>query len=153
MPYGFCVIQRQQQPRNAFTIRRKIGLNFDRESMDRYLNWETARACGFTPSALLEAPATPAEGLELSVSQTLTGQGWEPHSYRLRAKLPFLVDIEVEPWISYLLGCCDGRRTGAELFTQLVKEGILEEGTPPDAFAQALAQLISGGFLWPPASI
>ena len=65
----------------------------------------------------------------------------------MRVDHPFDMEMEMEPWVGLLLPRCKGEQTGAQLFADLKKEGVLHANTPIDEFAALLKTLISGGFL------
>ena len=72
---------------------------------------------------------------------------WNPAAYQLQADYPFSMEMEPQPWMVYLLSKCDGKKTGRELWQQLIGEEVIFPGTPLDQYAVALTVLVSGGFL------
>ena len=56
-------------------------------------------------------------------------------------------NFAAQAWTAHFFTRADGSRTTAELLDQLKADGALHPETPPAAFAEMLATLISGGFL------
>lgn len=152
MPYALTVVQRHAAEREPFTIRRTCGPGTLRDEIDTQIRWERMCRDGSAIPAVLENPLTPQKEQELIVRQKLdNGGGWTEQQYVLRTPYPFQTEMDAQSWIVYLVGRCDGVRTGMDHMRHLIEEGIVEPDTPPAAFAQALMQLVSGGFLCPPA--
>ena len=86
-------------------------------------------------------------GPELRIVNRLHDGHWNPAQFTLHADYPFTLDLNIEPWVGHLMSCCDGRKTGAEVFRQLMQEQILQPQTQAADFAGVLKILVSGGFL------
>ncbi|MEO8128054.1 MAG: class I SAM-dependent methyltransferase [Bryobacteraceae bacterium] len=145
--YGALLIRRKTESRAAFTVRRQNGDRTNRAEMDWLLDWEGLAAGSGGASRVLDGALTAAPDIELRVVNRLQDGDWAATGYQLQAEYPFKMDVEPQPWMIYLLGKCDGRKTGRQLWQQLIDEEVIFPGTPLDQFAAALTVLVSGGFL------
>ena len=144
--YGFVMIQRRAQPRPVFTVRRQIGPRTGPAEHAWLFDWETSAvshpatwALGFKPRA--------APGIHLRVDHNFENGDWVPGAYLLETDYPFNSELPAQAWTAHLFTRADGSRTTTELLDQLKADGALHPETPPAAFAEMLATLISGGFL------
>ena len=144
--YGFVMIQRRVEPRPVFTVRRQIGPRTGPAEHAWLLDWETSGVShpatwtlGFKPRA--------APGIRLRVDHTFENGDWVPGAYLLETDYPFNSELPAQAWTAHLFTRADGSRTTAELLQQLKADGALHPETPPEAFAEMLATLVSGGFL------
>jgi len=144
--YGFVMIQRRAQPRPVFTTRRQIGPRTGPAEHIWLFDWETASA-SHDPSWLLGLRPRAVPGIRLRVDHGLANGEWTPDAYLLETDYPFNSELPAQAWTAHLLTRADGSRTATELLEQLKADGALHPETPPDAFAEMLATLISGGFL------
>lgn len=147
MVYAVTIIQRHMSARPAFTVRRENGPRTHRPEVNWMLSWEAAASDGSGLHKILDHPLTAARNAELHVVSTLQGEDWIPADYTLKTDYPFSMECKAAPWLAYLLGKCDGVKTGRTLLRELEDNDVIFRGTPPEEFADALQTLVSGGFL------
>jgi hypothetical protein len=109
------------------------------------VDWETSAASG--TQGLLAQRFRASHDTRMRVEHRLTEEGWAPESYVLDTEYPFVLEIPAQAWTAHLLARADGSRTSAELLDLMKSEGAIHPNTPPQEFAQVIAQLVSGGFL------
>jgi SAM-dependent methyltransferase len=146
--YGFLLLRRRRNRNGpALTVRRMAAPDFGRADWQWMLAWETAAASDRAATIILDARLHSSRRAEFEVLHRLTDQGWTPKSYQLRIDRPFSMSCKAEPWAAHLMSQCDGRRTGRDHFQQFKKAGIIPAGTTEADFADAIAPLMSGGFI------
>ncbi len=145
--YGTILIRRQTRNRPAFTVRRQSSDRTHRPEMDWLLDWESHVADHTAATLVLDGSLTAAPDVELRVVNHLRDGDWAATGYQLLAGYPYGMELQPQPWMIHLLARCDGKRTGRELWRQLIAEEVIFPGTPLDQFAGALTVLVSGGFL------
>lgn len=144
--YGFVMIQRRAAPRPVFTARRQIGPRTGPAEHAWLFDWETA-ATSQEPSWLLGLRPRAVPGIRLRVDHRFENGNWIPDAYLLETDYPFNSELPAQAWTAHLFTRADGSRTTVELLDQLKADGALHPDTPPNAFAEMLATLVSGGFL------
>ncbi|MBL8232676.1 MAG: hypothetical protein JNL98_29530 [Bryobacterales bacterium] len=142
------VIQRRAENRPVFTARRDHGPFSGPRELEWLIQWETMRVTGAARKMILNSKLT-AGPVELSVRHKAGDGDWEMHGQTLSVKHPYLGNWEVEPWAAYLVPRPAGKMTGMDLYREFQEKGAISPDTPPEAFADALAELVSGGFLVP----
>jgi SAM-dependent methyltransferase len=145
--YGTLLIRRKTESGGPFTIRRQHSARTTRAEMDWLLDWEGSVANGAGVAKVLDSALRAAPDIELRVVNRLQDGDWAAGGYLLQSDYPFSMDYQTQPWMAYLLSKADGKKTGRELWKQLIAEEIVYPGTPLDQFAAALTVLVSGGFL------
>jgi SAM-dependent methyltransferase len=149
--YGLVMIQRrmiqtQGAERPVFTIRRQIGPRSGPAEHASLFAWQTAAASRASTWLLgLQPRAVP--GIRLRVDHTFDNGNWLPDAFLLETDYPFNSELPAQAWTAHLFTRADGSLTAAQLLDQLKADGALHPETPPAAFADMLATLISGGFL------
>ena len=144
--YGLVMIQRRAQERPVFTVRRQTGPRTGPAEHAWLIDWETA-VVSHDLSWLLGLRPRSAPGIRLRVEHALDGGNWVPDTYLLETIHPFAADLPAQAWTAHLFTCADGSLTVAELLERLKADAAVHPDTPPSAFAEMLATLISGGFL------
>lgn len=146
--YGLIVIQRRAEPRATFTVRRQAGGGVLRQpEIEWLIAWETAAAHGDIADRIMRLRLASPAACELrTIYQLQTGE-WMPSSYLLSTERPFPMESKTQPAIAQMLARCDGSRTAKEHLDELKAEGLFHPDTPPEAFAELLKTMISGGFL------
>ncbi|MCS7026865.1 MAG: methyltransferase [Bryobacteraceae bacterium] len=142
------VIQRRAEPRTVFTARREHGPYSGPQELEWLIQWETLRAKGEARQMVLHSKLK-AGPVELTMRHTPGDGDWEMQGQVLSVKHPYRSSWEVEPWAAYLLPKPAGKMTGLDVYRHFVEQGALSPETPIEAFADALAELVSGGFLVP----
>jgi methylase of polypeptide subunit release factors len=142
---GFLIVQRRTQSRPVFTVRRQVGPRSGPNEQHWLVDWETSAACG--TQGLLAQRVRASRDIHMRVEHRLTEEGWAPQGYALDTEYPFVLEIPAQAWTAHLLALANGSHTGAELLDLLKAQGAVHANTPPQEFAQVIAQLISGGFL------
>ncbi len=145
--YGTILIRRKSANRTAFTVRRQNSDRTHRAEMEWLLDWEGQVASGTATTELLDGALTASPDVELRVVNRLQDGDWAATGYQLLSEYPFGMELQPQPWMIQLLTKCDGKKTGRELWQQLIAEEVIFAGTPLDQFANALVVLLSGGFL------
>jgi hypothetical protein len=111
------------------------------------LAWESAAASEQSTAILLDSRLHSSRRAEFEVLHRLIDQGWAPQSYQLRIDRPFVMSCTAEPWAAHLMSQCDGHLTGRQHFERFVEQGVIPPGTTEADFADAVAPLVSGGFI------
>ncbi len=146
--YGFLLIRRRRNlPGQALTIRRTAARDFRCADWQWMLAWESAAASGQRSAIILDSPLHASRGADFQVLHRLTDEGWTPQSYELRIDRPFEMTCNAEPWAAQLIALCDGRHTGRQHFRHFQEVGWIPAGATEDEFADAVAPLVSGGFI------
>jgi SAM-dependent methyltransferase len=145
--YGTVVLERKTDARPAATARAVKALNITGAAVEWLRRWETAAARPGFLSSLLDSPPRLARNLSLQVTHTPQEGGLEPSKFELRASYPLVAEATIDPWVAVLIGGCDGKRTGRELFSSLRDQQVIAPTMSEDEFAGVLRLLISNGFL------
>jgi SAM-dependent methyltransferase len=147
MAYGWIIIQRKNDTRKVFTVRRAAGPRTRREEIAWLLKWETFLA---GPSALEDLQGmTPVArpSLELRTLYRLKEGDLAPDQFALHTEDPFAMDFKMDPWEAFLIPLCDGQATVRQLWERCKGHNFIHADTPPEEFAKLIGVLISGGFL------
>jgi SAM-dependent methyltransferase len=115
--------------------------------VDWLLRWQRVASLPQVHNALLRASPRAAEGMRFTVSHVIEDGELRAADCRAAVSYPFQVDIGVDRWMPLLLTACDGRRTGAELYDLMRRQGHIPAETPPEKFAGLLAEMVSQGFV------
>jgi SAM-dependent methyltransferase len=146
--YGFLLIRRRRNRTGpALTIRRMAAPDFRSADWQWMLGWETAAASERLTAIILDSTLHSSRRTEFEVLHRLTEDGWTPRSYQLRIDRPFAMNCKAEPWAAHLISQCDGRLTGRQHFQRFTGQGVIPAGTTEAEFADAVAPLVSGGFI------
>ncbi len=146
--YGFLLLRRRRNPAGpALTIRRTAAPDFCNADWRWMLAWETAAESGQRSAIILDSPLYASHSADFEVLHRLTDEGWAPQSYRLRIERPFETTCKAEPWAAQLIAQCDGRHTGRQHYRHFQQVGWIPAGATEDEFVDAVAPLVSGGFI------
>jgi hypothetical protein len=146
--YGVVLIQRREQPRNVFTVRRQAGPKTTSADIHAMIKQETMLASPGGTERILNSRARGNKDTELHVRHALTDEGWTIQEYKLQASYPFSMDARTDAWAPFLVGMCDGTKTLHEYFQCLKDQQVFPEQADPAEFARAVAVLVSGGFIF-----
>ena len=147
MSYGWLIIQRRDDVRPVFTVRRSVGRISTREEVGWLLNWETAAVAPGFIERLAEAKPVARPSFELHTVHRMKGGDLLPEEFRLTTEYPFSVECRVQPWVGFLLPQCDGKSSVRELLEFCKQNSFVHLDTPLAEFVKLLAVFISGGFL------
>ncbi len=147
MSYGWLIIQRRDDARPVFTVRRSAGRISTREEVDWLLKWETAIVKPEFIEKLSEARPVARPSFELHTVHRMKGGDLLPEEFKLKAEYPFSVECRVQPWVGFLLPQCDGKLSVRELFEFCKRNNFIHLDTPLPEFIKLLTVFISGGFL------
>jgi len=147
MSYGWLIIQRRDDGRPVFTVRRSAGRISTREEVGWLLNWETAAVAPGFIEKLAEAHPVARPSFELHTVHRMKGGDLLPEEFRLTTEYPFSVECRVQPWVGFLLPQCDGKSSVRELLEFCKRSNFVHLDTPLAEFVKLLAVFISGGFL------
>jgi len=146
--YGFLLLRRRQnRTAPAFTVRRMATPGFGRADWQWLLAWQSVAASEQRSAIILDSRLHASHRTDFEVLHGLTDEGWMPQSYRLRIDRPFEMSCKAEPWAAQLISQCDGQTSGRQLLERFQAEGWIPPGASEDEFADAVAPLISGGFI------
>ncbi|MCX6622696.1 MAG: methyltransferase, partial [Acidobacteria bacterium] len=146
--YGPIIIQRRATPRPVFTVRRKAGTRSTPHEVYWTQRWETMVAEGNLSARLLPSTLKAMPGIQLRIEHELDGeQDWDARRYLMTSNYPFAMECDNSAFLALLTSRLQQPVTGAEAFEQLKREGIIHSATDPEEFCEALATLISGGFV------
>jgi methylase of polypeptide subunit release factors len=147
MCYGFICIQRSSGEHRPFTIRRQASSLAVRSPWEWLLRWESAVHGDQLPKLILDSPLHASRGTDFEVRHRLEQGFWNPSKYTLKTQYPFSMECDAQPWMAHLISLCDGRATGRDLLNRLVQNAVLPPSAPETEYAEAVASLISGGFI------
>ena len=147
MAYGWLILQRRNDPRPVFTLRRSVGRVSTREEVGWLLNWETALVEPGFIEKLAEAHPVAKPSFELHTVHRMKGGDLLPEEFTLKTEYPFSVECRVQPWVGFLLPQCDGKSSVRELLEFSKRNNFVQVETPLREFVKLLAVFISGGFL------
>jgi SAM-dependent methyltransferase len=147
MVYGWMIIQRREDLRPVFTIRRSVGPNTGRDEIAWLLKWETAAVMPEFADRFAEMRPIAVPSLELHTIHRMKEGDLAPEQFSLHAEHPFSVDCRVQPWMGFLLPQCDGKLTVRELLEFCRQNNFVQAATPLVEFVNLLKVFISGGFL------
>jgi len=146
--YGPIVIQRRATPRKVFTLRRKASLRSSPLELFWTLKWEVLVAEGKLAARLLPSELKAVPGTRLDIEHRLDGgSDWDAHRYQISTNYPFQMECDNAAFLALVTSRLQTPATGTALFEQLKQAGILHPETDPEEFSEALATLISGGFI------
>ena len=147
MPYGWLIIQRRNDSRSVFTVRKSVGRISTRNEIGWLLKWETAAVKPEFIDRLAEAHPVATPSLELHTVHRMKDGELQPDEFKLHTEYPFEVECRVQPWVGFLLPQCDGTPTVRQLHEFCRQNKFIHPETPLTEFAKLLTVLISGGFL------
>jgi hypothetical protein len=139
------VIQRRTESRPVFTVRREHGLKSGPRELDWLLRWETEMAKG-AEKRILTSLLKPGQ-VRLTAENVIRDGDWGLNSQRLLVDYPYYSNWEVDPLAAYLIPRLESGITGAQLREKLIGNGAIAGDFPPDAFAKALGEMISMGYI------
>jgi len=146
--YGPIVIQRRTTPRKVFTLRRKAGRRSSPLEIFWMLKWEAMVAEGKLASRLLPSELKAVPGARLDIEHRLDGgTDWDARRYLLSTSYPFQMECDDAAFFALVTSRLQVPATGTALFEQLKQDGVLHPETDPEEFSEALATLVSGGFI------
>ena len=147
MAYGWIIIQRKNDTRKVFTVRRSAGPRTGREEIAWLLKWETFAAGPSAFEDLQEMIPVARRSLELRTIHRMKEGELVPEQLALHTEDPFAMNCKVDPWVAFLIPLCDGQSTVRQLWETCKANNFIHPETPPQEFAKLIGVLISGGFL------
>jgi SAM-dependent methyltransferase len=148
MIYVVLLVQRKAEPRDAFTVRRQGQTNTPISSLLWLLDFETSVRQSGGIERLLDKRVAANPEVSFRVTHKLAGEGWAVDNYVLQTGQPFSMEARTDPWAAHLLATAGtGTHTLREVVDFLKQQEVLPAQLAPEEFAQAVAVLISGGFL------
>jgi SAM-dependent methyltransferase len=147
MVYGWMIIQRREEARPVFTIRRSIGPHSGKDEIAWLLKWEATAAKPEFIDLLAKARPVTVPSVELHTIHRMKKGDLLPEEFTLHIKYPFSVDSRVQPWMGFLLPQCDGKLTVRELLEFCKQRNFIRPETPLAEFAKLLMVFIGSGFL------
>ncbi|MGA2073060.1 MAG: class I SAM-dependent methyltransferase [Terriglobia bacterium] len=147
MVYGWLIIQRRDEARPVFTVRRSVGRILSRREVAWLLKWETAAVNPAFIDGLADAHPVATPSLELHTVHRMKDGELQPEQFELHTEYPFNVECRVQPWVGFLLPQCDGTSTVRQLHEFCRQNKFIDPETPLAEFTKLLAVFISGGFL------
>jgi methylase of polypeptide subunit release factors len=147
LPYGWLIIQRRDNSRPVFTVRRSVGRVSTRDEVGWLLKWETAVVTPGFIEKLAEAHPVATPSLELHTVHRMKGGDLLPEEFTLKTEYPFRVECRVQPWVGFLLPQCDGKSTVGELLQFCKQNNFVHTDTPLAEFVKLLTAFVAGGFL------
>ncbi|MDM7998358.1 MAG: methyltransferase [Acidobacteriota bacterium] len=145
--YGFICIQKRSGARRTFTLRRQVAPSIRRSPWEWLLQWESAACEQESGALILDSPLHASQKTDFVILHRLEQGRWNPSSYTLQTDHPFYMECRIQPWMAHLISLCDGNATGRDVLRILIQNDVLPQTTPHAEFAQAVATLVSGGFV------
>ncbi|MDR3677189.1 MAG: methyltransferase [Acidobacteriota bacterium] len=147
MAYGWIIIQRKNDTRKVFTVRRAAGPRTRRDEIAWLLKWETFLTGPSAFEYLLGMIPVARPSLELRTIYRLKEGDLAPDQFTLHTEDPFAMDFKIDPWEAFLIPMCDGQATVRQLWEKCKAHNLIHAETPPEEFARLIGVLISGGYL------
>ena len=147
MAYGWIIVQRRNDARKVFTVRRSAGPRTGREEIAWLLKWETFLAGPSAFEDLLGMIPVARPSLELLTIYRLKEGDLAPDQFALHTEDPFAMDFKIDPWEAFLIPMCDGQATVRQLWEKCKAQNFIHAETPAQEFARLIGTLISGGYL------
>jgi methylase of polypeptide subunit release factors len=147
MVYGWMVIQRREEARPVFTVRRSIGSHSGKDEIAWLLKWEAAAAKPGFIDLLAETRPVTVPSLKFHTIHRMKEGDLLPEEFSLQTEYPFSVDLRVQPWMGFLLPQCDGKLTVGQLLEFCKQHSFIRSETPLAEFAKLLMVFIANGFL------
>jgi hypothetical protein len=147
MAYGWMIIQRREEARPVFTVRRSIGSHSGKNEIAWLLKWEGASAKPEFINFLAEARPVAVPFVELHTIHRMKEGDLLPEEFSLQLKYPFSVDLRVQPWMGFMLPQCDGKLTVRQLLELCKQHNFVQAETPLAEFAKLVMVFIANGFL------
>ena len=147
LSYGWIIIQRKNDTRKVFTVRRSAGTRTGREEIAWLLKWETFAASPSAFEDLGEMIPVARRSLELRTIHRMKEGVLVPDQFALHTEDPFAMNCQVDPWVAFLIPLCDGLATVGQLWERCKDQNFIHAESPLQEFAKLIGVLISGGFL------
>jgi methylase of polypeptide subunit release factors len=145
--YGTVVVERKKAPRLAVTARTFKAAKAGGDAVEWFRKWEIAAAGPGCLLLLLDSRPRLPRNFALHVTHTPQDGSLIPSRFELRSTYPLAAEASIEPWVAVLIGACDGRHSGRELFASLKQQEVIASSMSESEFADVLRLLISNGFL------
>ena len=111
LAYGWIIIQRKNDAREVFTVRRSAGLRTGREEIAWLLKWETFAAGRSAFEDLQGMIPVARRSLELRAIHRMKEGELLPEQLAFHTEEPFAMNCRVDPWVAFLVPMCDGQAT------------------------------------------
>lgn len=145
--YGTVVLERHASPRRAVTARAGKSPAAGSPAIEWLVDFEQRMAAPEAASRLLETRPRMSAEARLVVTHRFRDGQLQPDRFEIRAGDPFRIDALCQPWVALLLGYCDGARTAAQIYDEMLRDGAIGDALPREEFASILKLLLSGGVL------
>ena len=103
MAYGWIIIQRREDARNVFTVRRSVGPRTGRDEIAWLLKWETFLASPASFEVIEGMIPVARPTLELRTVYRLKDGDLAPEHFTSHTDDPFSMDCKVQPWVGFLI--------------------------------------------------
>lgn len=145
--YSSMVLQRHEEERAPFTLRRERTDPSSGRETDWLMGWMTRRSReDLLPSLLDTRPKLLPHG-RLQVIHRVEDGEWKVDSSKVKVEYPFVRTVELSLNAAMLLTLCDGAHTVREILQRLQGSGALSAEVPEESFAEFVRELITEGVL------
>jgi SAM-dependent methyltransferase len=145
--YCSMVLLRHDEPREAFTVRRRRSDAATAAEVDRLLEWETALTRAGLRERLLAARPRIAADTRVGLVRTLDGTRWKSATCTVDTLHPFAVTVNCSESSLDFLASCDGTLTVREHIARLREQGALSETEDDAAVSTFIRDCVSSGLL------
>jgi len=145
--YGVVIVERHLAARAPLTGRCQKSRSAGSDAIEWFRRWRISSASPDFTRLLMKSRPALAPGLFLLVTHAAREGRLEPVEFRMRTDHALKSDARTEPWVAFLIGACDGLRTGAELFGYLREQDVITKEFSQEEFCGILKLLIESGFI------
>lgn len=145
--YGTVALRRHAGQRTPVTRRALKSPLAGWEAAEWLLQFESAAVGQGFENFLLEQRPRFSSRMKLLVTHSPGEEGLAPSEFALWAEYPFLFEGRCEQWIAIAVTWCDGSRTTADLYRELLEQQVVSPALTQAEFLNVLRLLIGNGVL------
>jgi SAM-dependent methyltransferase len=145
--YAVIIVQRHDSSRPPLTNRCRKAIDLAAGAIEWFRLWHARAADPAFPPILLSSRPRPNPTFRLEVTHAFRNGALTPIDFQLKTDYPYLSNARIQPWLTFLLGLCDGSRTIREIIRELRSQEVVDDQTTGDELLSIFVQLLGSGFL------
>lgn len=145
--YAVVVVQRHAETRPPLTNRTRKAIHLASDAVEWFRLWHVRAAEPGFHRILLAARPRPNSTFRLEVTHAFEGGELTPVDFQLKSEYPYLSNARIQPWLTFLLGLCNGNRTVSDILQELRAQEVVDGETADDEILSVFVQLLGSGFL------
>lgn len=145
--YAVVVVERHESAHPPLTNRCRKAIDLGSGAIEWFRLWHARAAEPGFPLLLLSARPRPNSTFRLEVTHAFQGGELTPVDFQLKSDYPYLSNARIQPWLTVLLGLCNGARTTREVIRELRAQEVVDSETSDDEILSIFVQLLGSGFL------